>query len=169
MDYGEDGNIGPALRKLTGKQRRFVEIMVENVGILPSKAAELAGYKQSGWRLMQDQDVIAAIHEVAGRRLRAHALVGADVLVRLALDDGVAPAVRLKAAGTLLDRVGLGGEQNINVNHNHSDNTGKALEARARAAAGRLGMDPEEVVRRLFGVEAPKLIDVTPAEVKLGD
>ncbi len=174
---------GPRMRALPDRWRKFVLILLQQVRPNYLLAAKNAGYptkddggssdpkmrrrvlKQIGWRLAQNEKVIAALNEEVARSFRSTGgLVGYRVMMRIAMDDKHKD--QLRAAEALANRSGHGVEQQINVSHHHTDNTGKALEARARAAAERLGMDADEVVRRLFGGEGvaavPKLIDVTP-------
>lgn len=159
------------MRALTEKQRGFVMAIIENPGITQGKAAELAGYQNSpggmrvtGHLLAHDERVLAAIHEVAGQRMRSSSLMAADVLVQL-LGSGD-EKVQLKAAGMLLDRVGFGAQQNININQTVTDNSGKAIMDRIRALAQKHGLDEN----RLLGISGPKrTIDAEFTEVNDAD
>lgn len=108
---------------LSEKQRKFVMAMVEIPGISQAAAARAAGYsdvseaaKVRGHHLAHNETVLAAIHEVASSRLRAHSLLAADVVIEIASNTDLDPKERLKAAGMLLDRTGFGAAQTINVN-----------------------------------------------------
>ena len=168
----DDGEYGPKMSALTEKQRRFVEVLLEQPGISRHKAAELAGYQNSpggmrvyAHRLMHDDRVIAALHEQAGRRMRSNSLVAANVLVDLMESPDTKDEVRLKAAGMLLDRVGFGAQQNININQTVRDESGKAILQRIEQLAGKLGVP----VAGLLGAKpAAPVVDAEFSEVKTG-
>lgn len=163
MDDPDD--ITPVMRDLTDLQRRFVWAMAMTPGIAHWRAAEIAGYqggqdvtKVSACRLMQQDKILRAIHDLSGKRMGAAALQAADFLVAVFADTAAPLKERIKAAESVLDRVGLGSEQNINVNHNHTDNTGKAMMERIRELADRckddlkaMGIDPQRLVASATG------------------
>lgn len=164
----DEAELGPKMRALNERQRAFVMAIIEHPGITQGKAAELAGYQNSpgghrvkGHLLAHDERVIAAIHEVAGQRMRSSSLLAADVVVQLlgSSDEKIA----LKAAGMLLDRVGFGAQQNININQHVTDNSGKALMERIRALSQRLGLDEQKL---LGGKPAAPVVEGEFSEVK---
>lgn len=171
-----DFTYGPAMAALS--ERKRVYVWARAAGKKRRAAADLAGYAtgehggdpkkrsrildKTACLLEQDPDIARAIAEVAGARIQAEAVASAQFLMGV-MDDAKAPlALRMKAANSILDRAGLVGVQKIAVDHSHrhTDNTGEALIERARAAAVRLGMDPDELVARLSGgMTAPKVIE----------
>ncbi len=160
----DDAELGPKMLALTEKQRGFVMALIENPGITQGKAAELAGYQNSplghrvkGHVLAHDARVLAAIHEVAGQRMRSHSLLAADVLTQLL--GSADEKIQLKAAGMLLDRVGFGAQQNININQTISDQSGKAIMERIRSLTDKHGI-------KLVG--GPEPVDAEFSEVKDG-
>lgn len=160
----DEAELGPKMRALTERQRAFVLAVIEHPGITQGKAAELAGYQNSpggyrvtGHMLSHDERVIAAIHEVAGQRMRSQSLLAATVLTQLLGSED--EKIALKAAGMLLDRVGFGAQQNININQTVTDNSGKAIMDRIKALASKHGMD----AKRLLG--AP-VVEAEFSEVK---
>jgi hypothetical protein len=168
----DEGEYGPKMAALSERQRRFVEIMIEQPAITRHKAVELAGYQNSNpegaghrvtaHRLMHDDRILAALHEQAGRRLRSHSLMAADALVGLLASDD--PKIQLKAAVMLLDRVGFGAQQNININQTVTDNSGKAIMERIRALADKHGVP----MQQLLGAPAKPVVDAEISEVKDG-
>lgn len=166
----DEPELGPKMRALNERQRAFVMAVIEQPGITQGEAARRAGYsassdgllRKTGHFLAHDERVIAAIHEVAGQRMRSSSLLAADVLVGL-LGSGD-EKVQLKAAGMLLDRVGFGAQQNININQHVTDNSGKAIMDRIAALADKLGLDKG----RLLGAPAAPVLDAEFSEVKDG-
>lgn len=159
----DEVQFGPKMGALTEKQRGFVMAMVTAPGLPQWRHAEMAGYaggesvvKVMACNLLQRQDINDAINECAGMRLRAGALVAAEVLIKLASDETAAGSLRLRAAAALLDRVGLAPQQNIQVDHVHTDRTGSALMDRIRELAAKHGLDPE---RLLAGERPVKVIE----------
>lgn len=160
----EEAGLGPAMQALNAGQRRFVLAMVETPGITQGEAARAAGYsavspgslRVQGHMLAHDEAVLAAIHEVASKRLRSNSLLASDVLVQIMSDNDAPTKDRLKAAGMLLDRTGFAAVQTINVNKTVSDTTDRGVEARLLRAAERLaklGLDPNKLLGRPAVVE----------------
>lgn len=152
-DDGDQGDYGPAMRGLNDFRRQFVWAMVMTPGIAPWKAAQRAGYSGDkrtmqirACELLHNDAVTAAIRELAGKRLTAAALGAAEYLVSAWANPKMPHFLRMKAANSLLDRVGLGAEQNINVKHEHTDRTGAALMERIRELAKKHGMDPDKLL-----------------------
>lgn len=165
----DDSDFGPAMTKLTDKQRGFVMTMIEFPGVSFAEAARRAGYSNSsdgakvrGHYLAHNSMVQAAISEEAGKRLNASSLTAAGVLMGILTDDAVEPKDRIKAAGMLLDRSGFGAAQTINVNKHITDNSGKAIMERIKALAEKHGLDPQ----KLLGRREPEPIDAEFVEVK---
>src|SRR5258708_6336252 len=128
---------GPKMSVLTEKQRAFVMVMVEFPGTTGAEAARMAGYsdaseaaKVRACQMLQDQKIIEAIQEQAGKKLWAISLKAAGRLEILIDSDD--DAVALKASGMVLDRTGLAAAQNININQTVTDNSGKAVMERIR-------------------------------------
>lgn len=107
-----DSTLGPKMRALTMPQRAFVVAMCETGGQDHSKAALMAGYggtenstKVAACRLAHDPRVLEAIREEAEKRLQSGAILGASVMVEIAMDK--LHKDRFKAADNLLNRAGL--------------------------------------------------------------
>lgn len=141
-----DYELGPKMRALTERQRAFVVELVLDPMLSHAEAARRAGYSDSseaakvtGHRLAHDQRIIDAMHEQAGRRLRALSMKALHRVEQM-MDDEDGKTV-LKAALGVLDRVGFGAQQNININQTVTDQSGKAIMDRIRALADKLGVD----------------------------
>ena len=161
---------GPALAALkTDKQRRFVWAMLYSPD--QGNAARMAGFSDSsngqacrarGCELMQREDVLAALHEVAWKRLNGFSLKAIDSLERI-IDDPEHPK-HLVAIGMALDRTGFAAqtEHRVTVEHKVDELQMKALAARFAEqygvpAAKLLGHDgeliEETVARETYEVD----------------
>ncbi|MDT8900920.1 terminase small subunit [Anaeroselena agilis] len=119
-------------KDLTPKQEKFVEAYIEHGNA--TEAVIQAGYD------VKDRTVAKAVgcenltkpylsREVERRKeellekMRYHAIDALNCLVDTINDDAAPRAVRVQASRDLLDRVGLGAEQNINItgslSHHH--------------------------------------------------
>lgn len=153
--------LGPAMRALDERRRRFVRAAIMYPTAKDWQIARAAGYKDgsngslrvAAHRCFHDEKVLAAISEEAARKLRASAFLGAAVLANIARDPKHPD--QLKAATALLNRIGFHEKTEQVVNVNHRDMTGEAMVARIEALASRLGLD----ARPLLGVNAPTLIE----------
>ena len=150
----DDSDLGPAMRQLTEKQRKFVQIYVEQPMRNGASTAAAAGYSTGGksgvgvrfeaYRLLRTERVLAAIREELDKRFRSDAVIGRSVLMEIALDKE--HPQRLKAATALLDRGGFHSmsEQRISVEHHNL--TGDAMIERIKALALELGMDATKLI-----------------------
>jgi hypothetical protein len=112
----DEGTYGPALSALTEKQRMFVWAMAtvrtpDGKRIKRSHAARLAGYMtgenggnperrrraldQTAWRLLQDQRIVEAIREVAGREIEGEAIASAQFLASVRDNEDAPMMARL--------------------------------------------------------------------------
>jgi hypothetical protein len=104
-------------RKLSEKQQSFLDNLV-NTGGDPKKAAELAGYAEGSY-----SQVIKSLKEemidLASHILAQSAPKAAIKLVHVMDSDEPIPQanIRLQAAQTILDRIGLGKTDRVSVNH----------------------------------------------------
>lgn len=167
----DEGNFGPAMARLTAKQRAFVIVNVESPWISASAAARKAGYgggfggskewskkyavhRQCAYQLIHDEKIIAAIQEECSRRFRSSgAIIGLQVMSKIALTDGHKD--QLRAANMLASRAGFHSVQEHRVTH--TDQTGEEMVEKIRRLAMVLGVDPA----RLLGgnVEPVKVIE----------
>jgi phage terminase small subunit len=107
----------PAERKLTKKQQLFLDNIIETKGNL-KLSAELAGYSGNHYQVIKSlKDEIV---ELAQNVLAREAPSAAFKLVEIMQTADALPQanVKLQAAQTILDRVGLGKQDRLEVNHN---------------------------------------------------
>ena len=107
----------PATRKLTEKQENFLNYLIETRGNL-KQSAELAGYAGNHYQVIKSlrQEIV----DLASNVLAREAPSAAFKLVEVMRSDKPLPQanVKLQAAQTILDRVGLGKQERMEVNHN---------------------------------------------------
>ena len=104
-------------RDLTEKQQKFLDGLI-NTGGDPKKAAELAGYAEGSYTQVVKalkEDII----ELASHILAQSAPKAAIKLVDVMDSEEPIPqaSVRLQAAQTILDRIGLGKTDRMNIDH----------------------------------------------------
>jgi len=104
-------------RKLTDKQEKFLEHLVDKKGNL-KLSAELAGYRGNHYQVIQS--LKEEIIDLASNVLAREAPSAAFKLVEIMHSDEAVPQanVKLQAAQTLLDRVGVIKKEKLDVNHN---------------------------------------------------
>ena len=162
IDLLPEEGLGPAMRALDDRRRRFVMAAITYPTAKDWQIAKAAGYSDRSYgglrvaahRLFHDEKVLAAIREEAARKLRSSAFLGAAVLAEIARTKGHPD--QLKAATALLNRIGFHEKTEQVVNVNHRDMTGEAMVARIEKLAAALGLDSGA----LLGLNAaPKMID----------
>ena len=106
-------------RKLTEKQEKFLDVLGGEAKGDLRKSLVLAGYEESSYyaviRALKEQIV-----DVANTILAHSAPKAAQSLVDVLESDKPIPQanVKLQAAQTLLDRVGVSKKEHLNVSHN---------------------------------------------------
>jgi len=104
-------------RKLTEKQQDFLNNLIETKGNL-KLSAELAGYAGNHYQVIKSlrQEIV----DLASNILAREAPSAAFKLVEVMQSENAMPQanVKLQAAQTILDRVGLGKQDKLDVNHN---------------------------------------------------
>jgi|TARA_R110002020_G_C16206991_1_gene766733 hypothetical protein len=104
-------------RKLSEKQQSFLDNLINTKGD-PKKAAELAGYAEGSYsqvvKSLKEEMIDLASHILAQSAPKA-----AIKLVHVMDSEEPIPQanIRLQAAQTILDRIGLGKAERVNVNH----------------------------------------------------
>ena len=104
-------------KELTTKQQNFLDNLMTTGGDL-KKAAELSGYAKNGhWQVAKS--LKHEIIDMASGILAQSAPKAAMKLVRIMDSDEPIPqaSVRMQAAQTILDRIGLGKKDSLDVNH----------------------------------------------------
>ena len=110
-----DHQFGPKMRALPERMQQFVLALVQQGNRNLADAAKSAGYSGSsrnylrvqGCRLAHDERVKAAIQEEAHRQFDALLPMAIKTVASLMENLEVNPAVRLRAAISILDRAGL--------------------------------------------------------------
>jgi phage terminase small subunit len=147
----DDSDLGPCMRELSEKQRRFVQIYLEQPLRSGASVAVAAGYKSGtnctrveAFRQLRNERVLRAIREELDKRFRSDAVIGRAVLMEIALDKE--HPQRLKAATALLDRGGFHSMSEQRITVDHRDLTGEAMRERITALALELNIDPMKLL-----------------------
>jgi len=106
-------------RKLTDKQEKFLDCLSGEAKGDLKKALVLAGYEETSYYAVV-KALWEPIIEVANTILAHSAPKAAQSLVDVLESDKPIPqaSVKLQAAQTVLDRVGVSKREHLNVNHN---------------------------------------------------
>jgi hypothetical protein len=107
----------PKERELTERQQSFLDNLIHTGGD-PKKAAELAGYAEGSYTQVV-KTLKEEIIELASHILAQSAPKAAIKLVDVMDSEEPIPqaSVRLQAAQTILDRIGLGKTERMNIDH----------------------------------------------------
>ena len=103
-------------KELTPKQEAFIDCLIENGGNV-SQAMKMAGYEPTS-RTWLVNSVSSEIVERTQNYLAAHGMKAANNLITALDEDGTTPKgeLRLKAAESLLIRIGIGSRETIDHN-----------------------------------------------------
>jgi hypothetical protein len=164
----DDSDLGPAMRELSEKQRRFVQIYLEQP-LRSGASVAAAGYKSGtngirveAVRQLRNERVLRAIREELDKRFRSDAVIGRAVLMEIALDKE--HPQRLKAATALLDRGGFHSMSEQRITVDHQDMTGDAMRERITALCQELAIDPARLLGHNAGAP-PAALEVDYSEV----
>lgn len=149
-----DAKLGPAMSNLNERQRAFVVAMVEMGGINFTRAALAAGYGNGktdaaavqGNRLAHDENIIAAIHEEAYRRLRSGNIMAVQTLLEIADNQTAENKDRLKACEMILNRSGIPATTEHLVKVERADMSEEVMIKRIRQLAEKQGIDPVKLL-----------------------
>jgi phage terminase small subunit len=169
MSKGE-GKWGPAMSKLTERQRRFVFAMIlpgPGGDLNQTAAAAVAGYigdratlQVTGSRLYHDQRIRAAMLEEGLARAGAAVPVAVAQLVQIA-QTSVKETTRLKAISMILNRAGMPETTQHMVSVTKEESEGEKVE-RAIKMAKELGLDPKALLGRV-GITIDAQANPSPA------
>ena len=109
----------PTDRQLTTKQENFLNNLIETKGDL-KLSAELAGYSGNHYQVIQSlkKEIVDLATNVLAREAPRAAFKLVEVM---SSTDAIPQAnIKLQAAQTILDRVGVSKTERIDVNHNVS-------------------------------------------------
>jgi len=110
-------NLPTSKRNLTEKQQAFLSNIVETKGDL-KLAAELAGYSGNHYQIIKSlrQEIVDLASDVLAREAPAAAFKLIDLM---STEHSVPQAnIKVQAAQTILDRVGVTKKEKLDVNHN---------------------------------------------------
>lgn len=172
IDANDEAALGPHMRVLTPKMRKFVWAVLEAGNSNFADAAAVAGYtcknrnslRVTGYRLAHDGRIRDAIVEEGRRRIHSGVILAASTLMEIMGDETVKASDRLKAVGMVLNRAGIPEttEHKVIVEHTGSDR--EELKRIVMDLKDR-GLDPAEYLSK-FGITLSeveyKVIDVTP-------
>lgn len=148
LEMPPEEQMGPALRRLNERQRRFV-CALSVFGGDQSRAYAWAGYdnksdaarRVNASRLANSDDVKEAIKEEAWRRLDYSSILAVSTMVELASPSNPDKAIRLKAADMLSKRTGFHEKSEMLVVHEDRRTTKELIQFIQQTAA-RLGVTP---------------------------
>tara|TARA_R100001198_G_scaffold24282_1_gene12711 strand:+ start:121 stop:531 length:411 start_codon:yes stop_codon:yes gene_type:complete len=103
-------------KELTPKQEAFIDALIQNGGNV-SQAMKTAGYEPTS-RTWLVNSVSSEIVERTQNYLAAHGMKAANNLITALDEDGTTPKgeLRLKAAESLLNRIGIGSRETVDHN-----------------------------------------------------
>ena len=104
-------------RNLTDMQEKFLDVLYGEAQGNPREAARLAGYSENSYPKVI-RNLKKAIIELAETHLSTHSAKAATRLITLLDEDGTTPqaSIRLAAANSVLDRVGLTKKDQLDIN-----------------------------------------------------
>ena len=107
----------PTTRVLTEKQQSFLDNLLETQGDL-KLSAELAGYSGNHYQVIQS--LKNEIVDLASDVLAREAPSAAFKLIEMMKNSKAVPQanIKLQAAQTILDRVGIAKKERLDINHN---------------------------------------------------
>ncbi len=175
FDPRDASRLGPAMSRLTVRQRTFVDALLMAGDTNYRRAAIVAGYSEDSpngiaaqaTRLAHDERIIKAISEETDRRLQAGSAMAASVLLGIANDVTKEPKDRMKAAFGILDRTGHSAVSVSQVTHQHVMNEEEMI-GKIRNLAILMQLDPKKLLGNQKVIEA-EAVDVTPSDDGLED
>ena len=104
-------------RNLTDMQEKFLDVLFTEAQGNPREAARIAGYSEHSYPKVV-RNLKKEITELAETHLSTHSAKAVNRLITLLDEDGTTPqaSIRLAAANSILDRVGLGKKDSLDIN-----------------------------------------------------
>ena len=104
-------------RNLTDMQEKFLDVLFTEAQGNPREAARIAGYSEHSYPKVV-RNLKKEITELAETHLSTHSAKAVNRLITLLVEDGTTPqaSIRLAAANSILDRVGLGKKDSLDIN-----------------------------------------------------
>ena len=104
-------------RNLTDMQERFLDVLFTEAQGNPREAARIAGYSDHSYPKVV-RNLKKEITELAENHLSTHSAKAVNRLITLLDEDDTTPqaSIRLAAANSLLDRVGITKKDQLDIN-----------------------------------------------------
>ena len=104
-------------RNLTDMQEKFLDVLFTEAQGNPREAARIAGYSEHSYPKVV-RNLKKEITELAETHLSTHSAKAVNRLITLLDEDGTTPqaSIRLAAANSILDRVGLAKKDSLDIN-----------------------------------------------------
>ena len=104
-------------RNLTDMQEKFLDVLFTEARGNPQEAARIAGYSEHSYPKVV-RNLKKEITELAETHLSTHSAKAVNRVITLLDEDGTTPqaGIRLAAANSILDRVGLGKKDSLDIN-----------------------------------------------------
>ena len=104
-------------RNLTEMQEKFLDVLFGEAKGNPREAARIAGYSEHSYPKVI-RNLKKEITELAENHLSTHSAKAVNRLITLLDEDGTTPqaGIRLAAANSLLDRVGITKKDQLDIN-----------------------------------------------------
>ena len=104
-------------RNLTDMQEKFLDVLFTEARGNPQEAARIAGYSEHSYPKVV-RNLKKEITELAETHLSTHSAKAVNRLITLLDEDGTTPqaSIRLAAANSILDRVGIVKKDQIDIN-----------------------------------------------------
>ena len=104
-------------RNLTDMQEKFLDVLFTEARGNPQEAARIAGYSEHSYPKVV-RNLKKEITELAETHLSTHSAKAVNRLITLLDEDGTTPqaSIRLAAANSILDRVGLVKKDSLDIN-----------------------------------------------------
>jgi len=104
-------------RNLTDMQEKFLDALYGEARGNPREAARIAGYSDHSYPKVV-RNLKKEITELAETHLSTHSAKAVNRLITLLDEDGTTPqaSIRLAAANSILDRVGLAKKDSLDIN-----------------------------------------------------
>lgn len=166
-----DPKMGPAMAKLSPQQRAWVNAYLDTGCKSKTLAARMAGYavegreqsvRAAGYRLAHDEDVLAAIKELADKKVRSGAFVAMAVLQEIAND--ATHKDRFKAAVEIANRTGMIVAHKVEHEHAVSLDAKQVYE-QIKELARELNMTPTQAAK-LLGTAGYTEAEFVPVEAQ---
>ncbi len=176
VDLPSEADMGPAMQKLTDKQRRFVFAWVALGGKNQTRAAMSAGYNFDPNKTIGIENVASALAhnprvqeamlELARRGIQGKgAMIAMETLLEIASNPAAEKKDRIAASNSILSRAGISEKTEHKVAVTHEDITDKQAIKKLEDFSKKYGLDPVKVIDSVV-IEADfkEVVDEEPGD-----